>query len=57
MLALLVDVIIAKLLGRLDCQADEKSSGCDRKVCLGRNRSARAVVFARDEVGRVASRL
>ncbi|MEL6854518.1 MAG: GAF domain-containing protein, partial [Cyanobacteria bacterium J06607_13] len=53
-LALLADVIIAKLLGRSIVKPLRNLQAATEKFASG-DRSARADVFARDEVGRVAS--
>lgn len=54
MLALLADVIIARLLGRSIARPVRNLQTATEKFVAG-DRSARADVFARDEVGRVAS--
>ncbi len=54
MLALLADVIIARLLGRSIVNPVRNLQTATEKFASG-DRSARADVFARDEVGRVAS--
>jgi twitching motility protein PilJ len=54
MLALLADVIIARLLGRSIVKPVRNLQAATEKFASG-DRTARAKVFARDEVGRVAS--
>ncbi|MGB3298443.1 MAG: methyl-accepting chemotaxis protein [Phormidesmis sp.] len=54
MLALLADVIIARLLGRSIVNPVRNLQAAAEKFASG-DRTARASVFARDEVGRVAS--
>ncbi len=54
MLALLADVVIAKLLGRSIVKPLRNLQGATEKFGSG-DRSARADVYSRDEVGRVAS--
>ncbi len=54
MLALLVDVVIAKLLGRSIVQPVRNLQAATEKFASG-DRSSRADVYSRDEVGRVAS--
>lgn len=54
MLALLADVIIAKLLGRSIVKPVKNLQTATEKFASG-DRTARADIFARDEVGRVAS--
>ena len=54
MLALLADVIIARLLGRSIVKPVRNLQTATEKFALG-DRSARADVFAKDEVGRAAS--
>ena len=53
-LALLADVVIAKLLGRSIVRPLQNLQAATEKFASG-DRSARADVFSRDEVGRVAS--
>jgi twitching motility protein PilJ len=54
MLALLADVIISKLLGRSIVKPVRNLQAATEKFASG-DRTARAEIFARDEVGRVAS--
>jgi twitching motility protein PilJ len=54
LLALLADVIIAKLLGRSIVKPVRNLQAATEKFASG-DRTARAEVFSRDEVGRVAS--
>ncbi len=54
MLALLADVIIARLLGRSIVKPVRNLQSATEKFASG-DRTARAEIFARDEVGRVAS--
>ncbi len=54
LLALLADIIIAKLLGRSIARPLRNLQAATEKFASG-DRSARANVFARDEVGQVAS--
>ncbi|MEL6813290.1 MAG: GAF domain-containing protein [Cyanobacteria bacterium J06598_3] len=54
MLALLADVVIARLLGRSIVTPVRNLQAATEKFAAG-DRSARAAVYSRDEVGRVAS--